>query len=225
MKDFAKSIVCNTKAEAEKTGNSYSWTERRGHQELYDPNVPFGGHVRGFVEKSKNGYIGAKTNGSILISKKEFATEEEAKKFVENKKTGNSSHTKEEAKTKDEYFKILKFYQTQGYKTKAGESNPNGSIKLHKGDDSVEITLVGNQKVGNADPRIASLKAKIQQNKDDIGALKDVHYMAKDMENDLRKRRDNLEKELEEVRKDIEGWREVKDKAEVAWRVAESKKA
>ena len=70
-------------------------------------------------------------------------------KYIEGAKTGNSSHTKEEAKTKDEYFKILKFYQTQGYKTKAGEPNPNGSIKLHKGDDSVEIVLVGNTKAGN----------------------------------------------------------------------------
>lgn len=73
-----------------RTGNSYNWEERRGHQELYDPTVPFGGHVRGYVEKTKNGYVGAKTNGSIIIAKKEFATEAEAKKFVENKQTGNS---------------------------------------------------------------------------------------------------------------------------------------
>jgi len=180
MKDFAKSI---------RTGNAYGWREKNGHQELYNPNVPFGGHTRGYVEKSKSGYVGAKTNGSIVISKKEFESEEEAKKYVENskvsnkaivlkdgnvwvvlyanetksqefeteeearefaKKVGNSSNTKEEAKTKDEYFKLLKFYQTQGYKTKAGEYNPNGRIKLHKGDDSVDIVLVGNSKVGNA---------------------------------------------------------------------------
>lgn len=72
-----------------RTGNSYSWTQRRGHQELYDPAIPFGGHVRGYVEKSKNGYTGAKTNGPIVIEQKEFATEAEAKKFVENKQTGN----------------------------------------------------------------------------------------------------------------------------------------
>lgn len=72
-----------------------------------------------------------------------------AKSIVCNTKADNSSHTKEEAKTKDEYFKILKFYQTQGYKTNAGEYNPNGRIKLHKGDDSVEIVLVGNKKVDN----------------------------------------------------------------------------
>lgn len=71
------------------------------------------------------------------------------RKRTGNSKVGNLSHTKEEAKTKDEYFKILKFYQTQGYKTNAGEYNPNGRIKLHKGDDSVEIVLVGNSKVGN----------------------------------------------------------------------------
>ena len=82
MKDFAKSI---------RTGNSYGWREKNGHQELYNPNVPFGGHTRGYVEKGKNGYIGAKTNGSIVISKKEFASEEEAKKYVENSKVGNGS--------------------------------------------------------------------------------------------------------------------------------------
>ena len=89
-KRFAESQDKAQKTGNSKVGNSYSWTERRGHQELYDPTVPFGGHVRGYVEKSKNGYTGAKTNGSIIISKKEFATEEEAKKFVENKQVGNS---------------------------------------------------------------------------------------------------------------------------------------
>lgn len=71
------------------------------------------------------------------------------RKYINGAEIGNSIHTKEEAKTKDEYFKILKFYQTQVYKTKAGEYNPNGRIKLHKGDDSVEIVLVGNSMVGN----------------------------------------------------------------------------
>ena len=75
-----------------KVGNEYNWEQRRGHLELYNPNVPFGGHTMGIVEKSKNGYIGAKTNGSIVISKKEFATEEEAKKYVENKKVGNAKY-------------------------------------------------------------------------------------------------------------------------------------
>lgn len=74
-----------------KTGNSYRWEQMHGHQEFYNPAVPFGGHSKGFVEKSKNGYIGAKANGSIVISQKEFATEEEAKRYVEtgNKKVGN----------------------------------------------------------------------------------------------------------------------------------------
>lgn len=66
------------------------------------------------------------------------------KDFAKSIRTQNSSNTKEEAKTKDEYFKLLKFYQTQGYKTNAGEYNSNGRIKLHKGEDSVEIVLVGN---------------------------------------------------------------------------------
>ena len=73
-----------------KVGNAYGWREKNGHQELYNPNVPFGGHTRGYVEKSKSGYVGAKTNGSIVISQKEFASEEEAKKYVENSKVGNA---------------------------------------------------------------------------------------------------------------------------------------
>lgn len=75
-----------------RAGNSYRWEQMHGHQEFYNPAVPFGGHSKGFVEKSKNGYIGAKANGSIVISQKEFATEEEAKRYVEtgNKKVGNS---------------------------------------------------------------------------------------------------------------------------------------
>lgn len=70
-------------------GNAYEWREKNGRKELYNPSVPFGGHTRGYVEKGKSGYVGAKTNGSIIISKKEFASEEEAKKYVENRKVGN----------------------------------------------------------------------------------------------------------------------------------------
>lgn len=99
-----KSKEFDTEAEARKfaasvgnknVGNSYRWEQMHGHQEFYNPAVPFGGHSKGFVEKSKNGYIGAKANGSIIISQKEFATEEEAKRYVEtgNKKVGNASGT------------------------------------------------------------------------------------------------------------------------------------
>lgn len=77
---------------------------------------------------------------------------------VGNSKVGNGSHTKEKAKTKEEYYKILKFYQVQGYKTKAGDYNPNGSIKLYHGDDSVEIVLVGNSKIGNYETGTSKFK-------------------------------------------------------------------
>lgn len=84
MKDWKFVDVGNIKVM-----NAYGWMESHGHLEYYNPDIPFGGHTKGFVEKSKNGYIGAKTNGSVIISKKEFSTEQEAKKYVENKKVGN----------------------------------------------------------------------------------------------------------------------------------------
>ena len=72
-----------------KVGNKYEWTTRNGELQYFDYSVPFGGHKKGSVEKTSGGYTGYKMNGSIIISKKEFQTEEEAKKYVENKKVGN----------------------------------------------------------------------------------------------------------------------------------------
>lgn len=84
MKDFAKSI---------RTGNKYEWTTRNGEIQYFDYSAPFGGHKKGSVEKTGKGYIGYKMNGPVVISKKEFATEEEAKRYVEtgNKKVGNKA--------------------------------------------------------------------------------------------------------------------------------------
>ena len=74
-----------------KVGNKYEWTTRNGELQYFDYSVPFGGHKKGSVEKTSGGYTGYKMNGSIIISKKEFQTEEEAKKYVENKKVGNET--------------------------------------------------------------------------------------------------------------------------------------
>ena len=68
-----------------KVGNKYEWVTRNGELQYFDYSVPFGGHKKGSVEKTSGGYTGYKMNGPIVISKKEFGTEEEAKKFVENK--------------------------------------------------------------------------------------------------------------------------------------------
>lgn len=76
-----------------KVGNKYEWTTRNGELQYFDYSVPFGGHKKGSVEKTSRGYTGYKMNGPVIISKKEFATEEEAKRYVEtgNKKVGNGS--------------------------------------------------------------------------------------------------------------------------------------
>lgn len=95
-----KSKEFDTEAEArafakqagnKKTGNKYEWTTRNGELQYFDYSVPFGGHKKGSVEKTSGGYTGYKMNGPVIISKKEFATEEEAKRYVEtgNKKVGN----------------------------------------------------------------------------------------------------------------------------------------
>ena len=139
MKDFAKSIH---------VGNATI----KFYGETIDLTKESESYLKEILEELQMLHEGSDEQRAI---KEELAK----RKRTGNSKVGNLSHTKEEAKTKDEYFKILKFYQTQGYKTKAGEYNPNGRIKLHKGDDSVEIVLVGNSKVGNAkDKNGAELK-------------------------------------------------------------------
>ena len=105
-----KSKEFDTEAEArafakqvgnKKVGNKYEWVTRNGELQYFDYSVPFGGHKKGSVEKTSGGYTGYKMNGSIVISKKEFGTEEEAKKFVENK-VGNSKVGNSDARSQAE---------------------------------------------------------------------------------------------------------------------------
>lgn len=142
MKDFAKSI---------KVGNATI----KFYGETIDLTKESESYLKEILEELQMLHEGSDEQRAI---KEELAK----RKRTGNSKVGNTSHTKEEAKTKDEYFKILKFYQTQGYKTNAGEYNPNGRIKLHKGDDSVEIVLVGNSKVGNASGSYNKLETEIR---------------------------------------------------------------
>lgn len=117
------------------------------------------------------------------------------KDFAKSIVVGNSSHTKEDAKTKDEYFKLLKFYQLQGYKTKAGEYNPDGKIKMYKGEDSVEINLVGNSKTGNDTPlEYAHRKPKVI-NDDKTGA----EEFFKQLSDDVKEREKKDDKEIKLV--------------------------
>ena len=81
MKDFAKSIVCNTKAEAAKVGNAYQYAGSIPIEKIPDnwrPEFPKAGYVVYYAPNKA----------------KWFATEAEAKKFAESQdkaqKTGNS---------------------------------------------------------------------------------------------------------------------------------------
>jgi hypothetical protein len=81
MKDFAKSIVCNTKAEAEKVGNSYQYAGSIPIEKIPDnwrPEFPKAGYIVYYAPNKA----------------KWFATESEAKRFAESQdkaqKTGNS---------------------------------------------------------------------------------------------------------------------------------------
>lgn len=112
-----KSKEFDTEAEArafakqvgnKKVGNKYEWTTRNGELQYFDYSVPFGGHKKGSVEKTSGGYTGYKMNGSIIISKKEFQTEEEAKKYVENKKVGNVGEIPPESEISKEIYEELK---------------------------------------------------------------------------------------------------------------------
>jgi hypothetical protein len=80
MKDFAKSIVCNTKAEAEKVGNSYQYAGSIPIEKIPDnwrPEFPKAGYIVYYAPNKA----------------KWFATESEAKRFAESQdkaqKTGN----------------------------------------------------------------------------------------------------------------------------------------
>jgi hypothetical protein len=151
MKDFAKSIVCNTKAEAEKVGNSYQYAGSIPIEKIPDnwrPEFPKAGYIVYYAPNKA----------------KWFATESEAKRFAES--------------------------QDKAQKT-------------------------GNSRVGNADPRIASLKAKIKQNKDDVGALKDVLSLAESTIKDLKARKEKLYDEIEKIDNDLLGWQEIKN--EIKW--------
>lgn len=81
MKDFAKSIVCNTKAEAAKVGNAYQYAGSIPIEKIPDnwrPEFPKAGYIVYYAPNKA----------------KWFATEAEAKKFAESQnkaqKAGNS---------------------------------------------------------------------------------------------------------------------------------------
>ena len=85
--------------------------------------------------------------------------------------------------------------------------------KFAESQDKAQKT--GNSKVGNADPRIASLKQKLQAliKQDDTGALKDVLRLTEDTIKDLKARKEKLMKDVDEIEKDLIGWQDIKTEA------------
>ena len=196
MKDFAKSVRTNNMRNDAKA------------KELFDKMMEAKEIADGWGRMSssqKGNLTGGLQDAKDAYSKARREYETYAQSDEKIKKTGNTSNTKEEAKTKDEYFKLLKFYQTQGYKTNAGEYNPNGRIKLHKGDDSVEIVLVGNSKVGNYILNLMDQANEYSKGfsealkKGDKAEAEKVSGYAKILKRQIKEERDEIQKRLKEL--------------------------
>lgn len=84
---------------------------------------------------------------------------------------------------------------------------------------------VGNSKVGNADPRIASIKSKLPmlEKQNDVGGLKDVASFVEDSIKDLRKRLDQLEKDYNAAKNDYNDWLDLRSKVQASYQLASRK--
>ena len=138
MKDFAKSIVCNTKV----------------------------GNKAADITTDGNTWFVTTSDGK----KKEFTSEREAEEYVKKIKTGNSE-------------------------------------------------------VGNADPRIASIKSKLPmlEKQNDVGGLKDVVSFVEDSIKDLRRRLDQLEKDYNAAKNDYNDWLDLRSKVQASYQLASRK--
>lgn len=197
MKDFAKSIRTSN----EKVGNKYEWTTRNGEIQYFDYSVPFGGHKKGSVEKTSGGYTGYKTNGSIIISKKEFQTEEEAKRYVEtgNSKVGNEDWSDIIEAAKKQLADAKKFgWAETGYNgwTKKDVEDLEKKIK-----ELEQKQRTGNKKVGNAQKLYSDANVEIY----DDGIVKLSHFpgytqWAKDVDSIVRDEIRALEKQISDLK-------------------------
>lgn len=151
MKDFAKSIVCNTKAEAEKVGNSYQYAGSIPIEKIPDnwrPEFPKAGYIVYYAPNKA----------------KWFATEAEAKRFAESQdKTQKAGNTKV-GNAKDKNGKELKIGDIVAVKTSDPSLNHGKIVRISGDQVSVDVTgdddiwttparltvKMGNQKVGNA---------------------------------------------------------------------------
>lgn len=83
----------------------------------------------------------------------------------------------------------------------------------------------GNSRVGNADPRIASIKSKLPmlEKQNDVGGLKDVASFVEDSIKDLRKRLDQLEKDYNAAKNDYNDWLDLRSKVQASYQLASRK--
>ena len=150
----------------------------------------------------------------------EFETEAEAREFA--KKVGNSKVWN----AKDKNGIELKVGDVVAVKTGDPKLN-HGKIKRISGDQvSVDVTgnddiwttparlvvKMGNSKVENADPRIASLKTKLQNlaKQGDEGAIKDVERFVEDMIKQLSARKEQLYKDINSIEEDRQGYLDLR---------------
>lgn len=157
MKDFAKSIVCNTKAEAAKVGNAYQYAGSIPIEKIPDnwrPEFPKAGYIVYYAPNKA----------------KWFATEAEAKKFAEsqdkaqkagNSKCGNELTSYEKAKKSDLEKRLKKEEQLledakKMLRSKLSDDDRIGfQMQKEECEKNVsrlkeEIRKIGNSKVGNA---------------------------------------------------------------------------
>jgi len=131
------------------------------------------------------------------------------KDFAKSIRTGNETAEERlglnpiiEGVTKD----IIEIYKKNG---KNRELTKKELIERHhlteKQAEEALRKIVGNSKVGNADPRIQAFKSKIPalEKQGDIGALKDIYHFVDDMIKSLNKRKEELARELAKIDKDI----------------------
>lgn len=165
MKDFAKSIVCNTKAEAEKVGN-----------------------IAADITTDGNTWFVTTSDGK----KKEFPSEREAEEYVKKIKAGNKKVGNSRVGNGITKFGLGKYVIADGHKAivlgEKEERGPNGipfgwvTIRWVEGpwkDQSdqyydYDLKKAGNKKVGNANTHLtASNSGELWLNFDGTGEMYD----------------------------------------------------
>lgn len=85
-------------------------------------------------------------------------------------------------------------------------------IEKYKRKHNIWNTNAGNAKVGNLDPRISSIKSKLQNlaKQGDEGGIKDVEKFVEEMIKEINKRKDDLYAEINRAEENRQGWLDLR---------------